>query len=77
MGLGRAGEAVERFEQVSRWCDRERVIEPAVFKVVPGLIEAYALSGARSKAEAALSSPPISRNTSRRPTLARSHTDAL
>jgi DNA-binding CsgD family transcriptional regulator len=39
---------------VAQWCDREGVIEPAVLKFAPDLIEAYVHSGARAEAEAAL-----------------------
>jgi tetratricopeptide (TPR) repeat protein len=54
LGLGRSGEAVERLVQAAHWCDREGVIEPAVVKFAPDLIEAYVHSGARAEAEAAL-----------------------
>jgi DNA-binding CsgD family transcriptional regulator len=54
LGLGRSREAVERLLQVAQWCDRERAIEPTLFKFAPDLIEAYVHSGARAEAEAAL-----------------------
>ena len=56
LGLGRSREAVERLSQVAQWCDRDGVIEPAVLKFAPDLIEAYVRSGARAEAEAALAS---------------------
>jgi DNA-binding CsgD family transcriptional regulator len=54
LGLGRSREAVERLSQVVQYCDRERAIEPLVFKCAPDLIEAFVHSGARADAEAAL-----------------------
>jgi DNA-binding CsgD family transcriptional regulator len=75
LGLGRSTEAVQRLVQVAQWCDREGAIEPAVLKFAPDLIEAYARSGARAEAEAALATfealPARTRRTWARATAAR------
>jgi DNA-binding CsgD family transcriptional regulator len=54
LGLGHWGEAVDRLELLSRFCDQEGIVEPNVFQHTPDLIESYVHAGLRVDAEAAL-----------------------